>query len=78
MAQINKDPRMKDVYTVLLNHWNKLYQEYGAGSVGVLNHFPDISRYGKYGYWGLLQSSYQDPLTAPKYKAVMDYMTAPQ
>ncbi|MBU2570395.1 MAG: hypothetical protein KJ725_10265 [Gammaproteobacteria bacterium] len=77
VAQINKDPRMKDVYSVMLNHWNKLYQEFGADSVGVLNHYSDISRYGKYGYWGLLQSTYQDPATAPRYQAIKGYVSAP-
>lgn len=77
VAQINNDPRMKDVYTVLLNHWNRLYQEYGVSSVGVMNQYTDISRYGKFGYWGLLQSTYQDPATAPKYQAIKDYVTAP-
>ncbi|OAI11985.1 hypothetical protein A1359_14240 [Methylomonas lenta] len=77
VTQINKDPRMKDVYAVMLNHWNKLFQEYGADSVGVLNHYSDISRYGKYGYWGLLQSTYQDPATAPRYQAIKDYVSAP-
>ncbi|WP_404361155.1 PA14 domain-containing protein [Methylotuvimicrobium sp. KM1] len=77
VAQINKDPRMKDVYAVLLNHWNKIFQEYGVSSVGVMNQYTDISRYGKFGYWGLLQSTYQDPATAPKYKAINDYVTAP-
>jgi hypothetical protein len=77
VAQINKDPRMKEVYSVLLNHWNKLYQEFGGESVGVLNHYSDISRYGKYGFWGLLQSSYQNPAIAPKYQAIRDYVSGP-
>jgi len=77
VAVLNKNPKIKDVYSTLLNHWDGLYQEFGPDAVGVLNHYSDISRYGKYGYWGLLQSTYQDPATAPKYQAVKDYVSGP-
>ncbi|MGY6276083.1 PA14 domain-containing protein [Methylomonas sp. MgM2] len=77
VAQVNKDPRMKDVYTVMLNHWNALYKESGPDAVGVLNHYSDIGRYGKYGYWGLLQSVYQDAATVPRYQAITDFIGAP-
>jgi len=73
VANINKDQRMKNVYLHLLNQWDLLYQEFGANKVGVLNQYNDISRYSKYGFWGLLQSSYQDPETAPKYKAIREW-----
>lgn len=77
VAQINKDPRMKDVYTELLKQWDAIYQEFGSSAVGVMNHYSDISRYGKWGYWGLLQSTYQDPATAPRYQAIIDYVSVP-
>ena len=77
VAVSNKDPRMKDVYTTLLNQWGRLYQEYGANTVGVWNHYADVGRYGRYGNWGTLQSTYQDPKTAPKYQALKNYVSGP-
>ncbi len=74
LANMNKSPQMQGVYTLLLQKWDELRQTYGADKVGVWNHYNDISRYGKNGYWGLLQSTYQNPDTAPKYKAVRDYV----
>ena len=77
IAQLNDDPRIKEVYSKLLKSWDNLYKEFGESSVGVLNHYSDISRYGKYGYWGLLQSTYQNPETAPRYQVIKDYVSAP-
>lgn len=77
LAEVNNDPRMKDVYTAMLNHWDALYKESGPEAVGILNHYSDISRYGKYGFWGLLQSVYQDATVVPRYEAITDYVVAP-
>ena len=77
VAISNQDMRMKDVYSTLLNQWNQLYQDYGANSVGLWNHYNDIGRYGRFGNWGALQSTYQDPLTAPKYQAIKGYVSNP-
>ncbi len=74
LANMNKSPQMQGVYTLLMQKWDELRQTYGADKVGVWNHYNDVSRYGKYGYWGLLQSTYQNPDSAPKYKAVRDYI----
>ncbi len=73
LAALNNAPRMYEVYTRLLNQWRRLYLEHGADAVGVWNHLNDVSRYGKHGYWGLLQSTYQAPDSAPKYKAIRDW-----
>ncbi|MDD2759584.1 MAG: PA14 domain-containing protein [Methylomonas sp.] len=73
LAAVNQDLRMKDVYGRLLGHWNQLYREFGKDEVGVWNQFSHISRYSQNGYWGLLQSTYQDPATAPKYQAILDF-----
>ena len=73
VAKINKDQRMKSVYQYLFDQWDSLYQEFGPEKVGVLNQFNDISRYSKHGYWGVLQSTYQNPETAPKYQAIRDW-----
>jgi len=73
LAQVNKDARMKDVYLLLIEKWHELYQTYGADTIGVWNHYYDVGRYGQSGYWGLLQSTYQNPQTAPKYQAITDF-----
>jgi len=75
LAESNKDQRMTEVYNHLLSQWDSLYQEFGAEKVGIWNHYSDVSRYSKYGYWGLLQSTYQDPMTAPKYQAIKEYIS---
>lgn len=73
LAEVNKNPIMTEVYKHLLKQWNQLFQEFGAKKIGIWNHYSDISRYSKHGYWGLMQSTYQNPLTAPKYKAIQEY-----
>jgi len=73
LADVNKNPGMERVYKHLLNHWDLLYQEFGEKKVGVWSHYSDVSRYGKNGYWGLMQSTYQDPLISPKYLAIKKY-----
>ncbi len=74
----NLDSKMRDVYRSMLNAWSRLYQEYGAQSVGVWMQYYDIGQYGQYGNWGLLQSTYQDVMTSPKYQAILDYFSQPE
>jgi len=69
VAKINKGPRMKTVYRHLLNQWGILRQEFGPDKVSALHQYNDISRYSKYGYWGVLQFTYHPPETVPKYQA---------
>jgi len=73
LVKVNQDHGMKEVYTHLVEHWSQLYQEFGADNIGAFNHFNDVNRYSKYGYWGLLQSTYQNPETAPKYQVIRDW-----
>ena len=74
LAVVNQSQGMKDVYSRLLKQWDQLYREFGKDSVGVLNHYSDISRYDQNGYWGLMQSSNQETSTAPKYQAIKNYV----
>ena len=76
-ARSNLDPNMRQVYATMLDHWSALYREYGADSVGVWTQYYDVGRYASYGYWGLLQSTYQDPMTVPKFRAFIDYVSQP-
>ena len=73
LVRVNQNPQMKEVYIHLVGQWSQLYQEFGGDNVGIFNHFNDVNRYSKYGYWGLLQSTYQDPDIAPKYQAIRDW-----
>lgn len=74
LAGLNQSAVMRPVYGHLLQQWAQLYLEFGAEAVGIWNHYCDVGGYSKWGYWGLLQSSYQDPSTAPKYQAVRDFV----
>jgi hypothetical protein len=64
---------MEAVYTTWLKNWDQLYNEFGADAVGVMNQFTAIGRHSQHGYWGLMQSVYQDPLSSPRYQAVVNY-----
>ena len=63
----NKDPEMKTLYRQNLKGWQK-----SGGRLFVA--FASMSPYGKWGSWGLLQHSDQDPATAPKYQAIIEFM----
>jgi len=74
LAKLNEDERMKEVYLRLLTEWDHLYQEFGSNRVGGLNHYADVFQYRKTGYWGLVQSTYQNLETAPKYQAFIEFL----
>lgn len=74
-GQLNQNQGMHLVYNAMFQKWSELYQDYGAESVGVWTQYYDVGRYGKSGYWGLLQSTYQEPATVPKYQAILDYVS---
>ncbi len=63
----NRDPEMKTLYLQDLQGWKK------AGG-GLYTAFSSMGRYGKWGSWGLLQHENQDPATAPKYQAILEFM----
>jgi hypothetical protein len=63
----NRDPRMKDAYTRLLNDW------LSAGGDLFVN-FQGIGAPGRYGSWGVLENALQP--TSPKFEALQDYITA--
>ena len=65
--QANNHPRMKQMYREQLNGWRI------AGG-RLFTAFSSMCRYGKWGSWGLLEFFDQDPETAPKYRAVMEFM----
>jgi hypothetical protein len=65
--EVNRSPQMKDLYLQDFKNW----QEIGGGLNCV---FSSMSRYTKWGSWGLLEYSDQDEKTAPKYQAVREWM----
>lgn len=67
---VNRDPKMKALYLQDLNAWKQ------AGG-GLFNAFSSMTSYGKWGSWGLLEHENQNPATAPKYQAVLEFMGRP-
>lgn len=63
----NRDPRMKDLYREDFASW----QAAGGKLFAV---FSSVSRPSKWGSWGLLEAENQDPATAPKYQAVLEFL----
>ncbi|QSA97285.1 PA14 domain-containing protein [Methylococcus sp. EFPC2] len=70
----NRESRMEQLYSHALTAWENLAKEYGSSAIGVWNQYYDVGRYSKYGYWGILESTYQDPSTVPKYKAIQSFV----
>lgn len=63
----NRHPRMRELYDYYLRLW---HQQSGGG---LMTHFTHIGSYGRYGSWGSLEKQTQDPATAPKWLALIDY-----
>lgn len=63
----NKDPEMKTLYLEDLKGWQK-----SGGKL--FTAFSSMGSYGKWGSWGLLQHPGQNPVTAPKYQAILEFM----
>lgn len=63
----NRHPMMKELYRQNLDTW----QDCGGGLYCL---FSSMSRSSKWGSWGLLEFGDQDPATAPKYQAVLEYL----
>ncbi len=63
---LNRRPEMYNLYTQLLNDWQK------AGG-NLFMHFSDIGKPSKWGSWGALEHVNQD--SSPKYKALMDFIS---
>jgi len=64
---VNRDPRMYDLYTTYLNGWRD-----NGGQLFVNYHA--VGRYNRYGRWGSLEYQDQPASTAPKFRALMDFI----
>jgi hypothetical protein len=67
MNAMNRRAAMRDVYAIHLNM---------AKSKGLWMHMPFTlcSAWGKYGQWGHLENSSQNPVAAPKYRFMLDWI----
>ena len=63
-VEINRHPRMYELYTQLLETWKR-----GGGTVFM--HFVDVGKPTKWGSWGALE--YLDQSGSPKYDALIDF-----
>lgn len=65
-VRMNRDDRMGELYSTYLDAWKAS----GAHEMFLWNLADEPSRYGS---WGLLERSTQDPTDAPKYRAVREF-----
>lgn len=63
----NRHPRMRQLYLEYLNQWRMI-------GGGLFNHWNEVSGYSRFGSWGALEYQNQDPTTAPKYQALMEFI----
>ena len=64
---VNRDPRMADLYTQYLNGWRD-----NGGQLFV--NYLGVGRYTRYGRWGSLEYQDQPAASAPKFRALMDFI----
>ena len=60
--RLNKNPKMYQVYMNMYKNWNDI-------GGGLIVWFHTSGKSSKWGSWGLLENTYQDPATAPKFRA---------
>jgi hypothetical protein len=70
IAAANRDPGMRQVYVDHLTRW----QDAGGG---LFLAFVHAGRCTGGGCWGLLETQQQNPLTAPKWLGLMDWLALP-
>jgi hypothetical protein len=64
----NRHDRMGDIYTEYLEGWAK------ATNNNLFMFWNNVDRYSQYGCWGLREWFDQTASTAPKYRAIMNYL----
>lgn len=67
----NRSPRMYSLYTEYLDQWKRV-------GGGLFMNFADVWLPSKYGSWGALEYLGQDIAAAPKYRALMAWISAGQ
>lgn len=66
--EANVSPRMQTIYRSYLADWKANGDEFA--------HFVNVGRWGPFGRWGLLEFQDQDPLSSPKYQAILGHSVA--
>jgi hypothetical protein len=64
----NRDPKMRDLYLQDLQNW-------AASGGGFFCIYSSMTRYNKWGSWGVLEYADQDEKTAPKLQAIRRFMS---
>ena len=65
----NGNARMKDLY-------GEYYAQWVAAGGDTMNQYADVGAWSKWGAWGSLQWTTQDPATSPKYQGLMSFIAA--
>ena len=65
----NYDARMKDLYLEYYGQWK-------AAGGDTMNQYVDVNAFTKWGLWGALEWTSQDPTTAPKYQGLLGFIAA--
>ncbi|MBF2027200.1 MAG: hypothetical protein IGS48_10595 [Oscillatoriales cyanobacterium C42_A2020_001] len=68
-TEVNRHPRMREVYRQYLNQWKQ------SGG-GLFNQFVDVAKPSKWGFWGAMEYQNQDLKQAPKYQGLIDFIDA--
>jgi hypothetical protein len=76
ITTLMNDPRMRDVEDESLRQWEQLSQEF-PGTIGDWAQFSDVSSYNEYGFWGALESVFENLATTPRYEGILDYANNP-
>ncbi len=69
--EANRDPRMKQRYLTLLNHWKAMHKDYDKVSLFTL--YSMTQSYYDFGNWGIKESLQQVREEAPKYDAAIEF-----
>ncbi|OPL32612.1 hypothetical protein AM593_00353, partial [Mytilus galloprovincialis] len=73
----NRDQHIKSVVDKLLEAWYKIVinDPQNSSPGGLFNYFSSTGTPSKYGSWGMLEYTGQDPGTVPKYVATQSFIT---
>ncbi|XP_060082274.1 uncharacterized protein LOC132561592 [Ylistrum balloti] len=73
----NSDPHIKDNVKAILNAWKSIVTDAAGNKApgGLFNYFSSTGFPSKYGSWGMLRYTGEDPHTVPKYMAVQEFIT---
>ena len=68
LVEANRDPEMYSLYSDYLNQWHRL-------GGGLFVNFSYVDGFSKWGSWGVLEYQNQALDEAPKYRALLDYIS---